>query len=472
MPRPIRGMKRPVYHFTPTRNWMNDPNGPVFHDGLWHLYFQYNPLGDAWGNMSWGHATSTDLRHWAEHPVALRFRRGEQIYSGSVVSTGGAASGPLTALYTSAYDDGHQAQSRATSADGGFTWEPDRNNPVLDRGTPSFRDPKLVRMSEGDERWWLLATVEADERQVLFYKSTDLREWEHLSTFGPLGHDQVVWECPDLIRMTVDGNPDDERWLLILSTNPIGPDPDPDGSSMSYLVGRFDGRTFEPDTPGLIRLDHGRDLYAGTTFYDAPGGDPVMIAWMNNWRYADVLPTSPWRGAMSLPRRLRLTRAEGEIRLMQTPCDFVQAQLCRIGPAAHGDDDAPAPLPASEHMLLELCWDPRETGTLDLAIRDAAGATVTISHQAESNELRVARADEFARAVHPDFPSTSVGRPDWTDGARMLISLDGPLLEVFAGDGDVVISNLVPFGPGTVTAALATGAPGLVAVSFANLGDS
>lgn len=179
-------MPRPTFHFTPQRKWMNDPNGLVYDDGRWHLFFQYNPEGPNWGHMSWGHATSPGLQHWTEHPVALPYRDGEQIFSGSIVSTQGEPL--LTAYYTSAYDDGHQAQSMATSTDGGYTWEPDPQNPVLDRGTSAFRDPKVIRYvdGQGNIRWILLA-VEADDRQVLFDSSTDLREWTLQSTFGPLG---------------------------------------------------------------------------------------------------------------------------------------------------------------------------------------------------------------------------------------------------------------------------------------------
>ena len=181
-------MARPTFHFTPHRNWMNDPNGLVYDGGRWHLFFQYNPEGPDWGNMSWGHATSPDLQHWTEHPVALPYRDGEQIFSGSIVSTQTHGEPLLTAYYTSAYVDDHQAQSMATSTDGGYTWEPDPQNPVLDRGTSAFRDPKVIRFIDGQGNVsWILLAVEADDRQVLFYSSTDLRDWTLPEHFWPPG---------------------------------------------------------------------------------------------------------------------------------------------------------------------------------------------------------------------------------------------------------------------------------------------
>ncbi len=372
-------MARPTFHFTPQRNWMNDPNGLVYDRGLWHLYFQYNPEGPDWGNMSWGHATSTDLQHWTEHPVALPYRDGEQIFSGSVVATPSDVGSLLTACYTSAYDDGHQAQSLASSTDGGFTWETDPNNPILDRNTSAFRDPKVIRSTDaGGESRWILLAVEADDRQVLIYSSTDLRTWEHQSTFGPLGVDGVVWECPDLIPLPVNGDPENIKWVLLLSTNPVGEDPDPGGSSMSYLIGDFDGTTFTPDSSELTRLDQGRDFYAGVTFHNAPGNEKIMIGWMSNWSYAGAIPSAPWRGAMSLPRQLSLRTIGCSPRLIQAPPKFIQEQLGAAEPATTNDLVHAVELTLSGHSLMELLWDPATTGTLRLNLRGNADAGVRI----------------------------------------------------------------------------------------------
>ncbi|CCE74341.1 glycoside hydrolase family 32 protein [Clavibacter nebraskensis] len=453
-------LPRPRFHFTPRRNWMNDPNGLVHHDGLWHLFFQYNPLGADWGNMSWGHATSTDLERWVEHPVALPHRPGEQIYSGSVVVSS-PGSRELTALYTSAYDDGHQAQSRATSTDGGMTWRPDPDNPVLDRGTSSFRDPKVIRVTDDDgtARWVLLA-VEAEERRILFYSSPDLRTWEHLSDFGPYGEEGVVWECPDLFPLAVDGDPDHVAWVLTFSTNPVDGRSDPGGSSMSYFVGRFDGRAFTSATPDPLRLDHGTDFYAGVTFSDAPDAAVVMLGWMSNWRYAAAIPSAPWRGAMSLPRTLDLASTTAGPRLVQRPPASIVERLARCAPlhiAAHAE---PTRLDLGDHFLLGLTWDGVRPGTTRLHLRGSADAFVVLEVEldAAASVLTVTRGGPAMDAVHPNFPSTT--HAPLRDGlaGRMLVSVDGPLLEVFVDGGIVASSHLVALGSGGVTATVSSDA--------------
>ncbi|MGX9346862.1 GH32 C-terminal domain-containing protein [Microbacterium sp. KNMS] len=461
---------RPAFHLTPRRNWMNDPNGLVHHSGLWHAYFQYNPESSDWGNMSWGHASSTDLAHWTEHPVALRHRPGEQIFSGSVVAE--RDGGRLIAHYTSAYDDGRQAQSRAVSDDGGLTWSPDLENPVLDRGTTSFRDPKVVRFPTADGRdRWILVAVEADARQVLFYGSDDLRTWEHLSSFGPLGTDGVVWECPDLVPLAVDDDPDDIRWVLLLSTNPVGDDADPRGSAMSWIAGTFDGIAFTPDTCQFARLDEGRDLYAGVTFDSAPGGEAVMLAWMSNWRYAHAIPSSPWRGAMSLARRLSLRRdRRGRVRLHQEPPIFVREHLADTPSKVVLAARPFAELALTGHSLLELEWDPRTTGSLRLRLTGDADAFAELSHDPETATLRFERGGPDAEAVHPDFASAcTTGLIEDGSTRRLLISLDGPLLEVFADDGAATITHLVMLGDGPVVASLQTERAGAVRASAAHL---
>lgn len=461
-------MVRPTFHFTPQRNWMNDPNGLVYDGGRWHLFFQYNPEGPDWGNMSWGHATSPDLQHWTEHPVALPYRDGEQIFSGSIVSTQGEPL--LMAYYTSAYDDGHQAQSVATSTDGGFTWVPDPQNPVLDRGTSAFRDPKVIRFVDGQGNFrWILLAVEADDRQVLFYSSTDLREWTLESTFGPRGAGGVVWECPDLIPLPVDGDPESIKWVLLLSTNPVGEDPDPEGSAMSYLIGDFDGTTFAAETAELTRLDHGRDFYAGVTFDNAPGNEKIMIGWMSNWSYAGAIPSAPWRGAMSLPRQLSLRTIGGSPRLMQQPPEFIRAQLSAADPATPIDLAHAVDVTLSGHSLMELLWDPATTGTLRLELRGDADAGVRIEHYPATGTVHITRYGAAVQAVHPNFPSTSTVAMDAAAPVRLLLSLDGPLLELFINDGAATASNLVVLGTGPVTARLDSELPGSVAITTADV---
>lgn len=459
---------RPTFHFTPQRNWMNDPNGLVYHRGRWHLFFQYNPQGHSWGNMSWGHASSIDLQHWMEHQVALPFQENEQIYSGSVVVTGPDDDSPLAAFYTSAYANGRQAQSKAISTDGGFTWQVDPANPILDRGTNNFRDPKVVRFVDASGRVrWIMLAVEAVERRVLFYSSDDLESWQYLSDFGPVGADDVVWECPDLVQLAVDDDPDDLRWVLLLSTNTVG-EVAP-GSSMSYVVGQFDGTTFTPDERGLCTLDHGRDFYAGVTFDSAPDGEAIMIGWMSNWCYAREIPSAPWRGAMSLPRHLRLRQIDGSVSLVQELPEFIRTNLSRAVPETLFGTAQPADLTLSGHSILELQWDSESTGGLRLQLRTAEGVAVELEHTPARHELRITRCGAAAEAVHPDFPATITVPVGGVQQVRVLLSLDGPLLEVFVNGGVATASNQVMLGPGPVTANLNTERHGPVTATWVDV---
>ncbi|MDQ1082972.1 MULTISPECIES: glycoside hydrolase family 32 protein [Microbacterium] len=444
-------LPRPRFHLTPSRNWMNDPNGLVFTGDRWHAFFQYNPEGNDWGNMSWGHASSADLLHWDEHPVALPHRPREQIFSGSVVASPGDT---LTAYYTSAYDRGIQAQSRATSVDGGFTWTPDAANPVLDRSSSDFRDPKVVRIPGGG---WLMLTVEAVERRVVFYASDDLLAWREAGSFGPLGPEGVVWECPDLVHLPVEGTAE-RAWVLLLSTNPVGDDADPAGSAMHYVVGELAGGVFRSDATDLRPLDHGRDLYAGVTFDSAPGGAAVMLGWMSNWRYAHVVPTAPWRGAMSLARTLGLRRIDGALHLVQRPV---------LPPTATGDA---ALLTVEPHAVIEVAWDPAATGAVRVRLTGEGDATVDVVHDPGARTLSVARTGSAAEALHPDFPGERAAPLVGAAGALTLV-IDGPLLEVFADDGATVLSHLVTLGGGPLTVSVTAETAVVPAVRVSAVGD-
>ncbi|GAB2688785.1 GH32 C-terminal domain-containing protein [Thalassiella azotivora] len=244
---------RPAYHYTPERNWVNDPNGLVFHDGEYHLFYQHNPNGTQWGDMSWGHAVSRDLVRWEELPLAIPHDQDEYVFSGSAVVDHRNTSGfgsvedpPMVAVYTSARRDGPgQDQALAYSLDNGRTWQKYEGNPVLDLDNEEFRDPKVTwQESTGT---WLMAVALATEKRIAFYSSPDLKEWTHLSDFGPQGAVGGVWECPDLFRLPVDGDPDRQKWVLVVSLNPGGPH---GGSGMQYFVGEWDGTTFTPDDDG------------------------------------------------------------------------------------------------------------------------------------------------------------------------------------------------------------------------------
>jgi sucrose-6-phosphate hydrolase SacC (GH32 family) len=310
---------RPEFHFTPATNWMNDPNGLVYYDGQYHLFYQYNPEGDQWGHMSWGHAISEDLLHWNELPVAIRDDERAMIFSGSAVVDHHNSSGfgtlenpPMVAIYTE-HQEEHQAQGLAYSLDKGLTWQKYEANPVLDLNKKDFRDPKVTW--DKARGHWLMAVALPQEYKIQFYKSSDLKSWEHLSDFGPAGATGGIWECPDLFELELDGS---TTWVLIVSLNPGGP---VGGSATQYFIGDFDGVSFtQTEYLGETKwIDFGADYYAAVSFNDVPDNRRIMIGWMSNWDYAKFIPANPYRGEMSLPREISLRRINGAIELIQQP---------------------------------------------------------------------------------------------------------------------------------------------------------
>ena len=291
---------RPQFHFTPKQNWMNDPNGLIYYKGEYHLFFQHNPTENIWGNMSWGHAVSTDLHKWEELPVAIPCTDEVGIFSGSAVidytnSTGfGSVENPaMVAIYTEHKNDkSKQSQCLAFSLDDGRTFTKYVGNPVLDINSSDFRDPK-VQWIDGQ---WLMTVVKPDLHQISFFTSKNLKAWEHLSDFGPAAEVGGCWECPDLFQLG-------EKWILIVSLNPGGYQV---GSGTQYFIGQWNGKEFIADDSKTRWLDYGRDNYAGVTFENAPDNQKIFIGWMSNWEYAHTFPTQPWRGAMTLPRELTL----------------------------------------------------------------------------------------------------------------------------------------------------------------------
>jgi fructan beta-fructosidase len=326
---------RPQYHFTPERQWMNDPNGMVFYNGEYHLFYQYHPNGTTWGPMHWGHAVSKDLVHWEHLPIGLAPDEHGTIFSGSAVvdwnDTSGFFEGKsgLVAIFTHAdtYPDSNrprQRQSLAYSKDNGRTWIKYKGNPVLqEESITDFRDPKVFWHLETNQ--WIM--VLAAGQTVRIYTSKNLLSWEFTSEFGEgHGSHQGVWECPDLFELPVDADSNQKKWVLFVS---IGNDPKyEEGSRTQYFIGDFDGKTFfndyKPETTLLI--DHGRDNYAGVSWSNVPAEDGrrIYIGWMSNWQYANVTPTKEWRSAMTIPRVLEIKKTEEGIRLVQKPVRELQ----------------------------------------------------------------------------------------------------------------------------------------------------
>ena len=300
---------RPQFHFTPDRNWMNDPNGLVYYKGKYHLFFQHNPQANVWGNMSWGHATSADLYNWHEEPVAIACTPTSGIFSGSAVVDINNTSGfgttdnpPIVAIYTEHQnDESNQSQCLAFSVDEGATFTKYEGNPVLDINAKNFRDPKVQWI----DNQWIMTVALANDYKISFYSSPDLKSWTHLSNFGPAAEVGGVWECPDLIQF-------ENKWVLLVSLNPGGYQV---GSGTQYFIGQWNGREYIADDLQTRWLDYGRDNYAGVTFSNAPEGKKIFLGWMCNWHYAGKAPTDPWRSAMTLPRELSL---QGD-RIIQTP---------------------------------------------------------------------------------------------------------------------------------------------------------
>lgn len=327
-----KDLYRPVYHFTPPQNWMNDPNGLVYFDGEYHLFYQYNPFGITWGHMSWGHAVNTDLVHWEHLPVAIPEADGIMAFSGSAVydaantsGLGENGKGPLVAIYTGHRpSDGRQNQWIASSNDRGRTWKKFEGNPVLDIGSNNFRDPKVMWYEPG--KCWVMVVSLSEDRKVQFYSSPDLKSWTHMSDFGSAGTTHGIWECPDFFELPVDENNSDRRWVLIVNVGWGGPQ---GGNGCQYFVGNFDGKTFTPDptwkSDKVAWLDHGRDFYAAVTWSGVPAlpgereGRRIALGWMVNGEYASVTPTWPWRSAMTIPRELSLRQTTAGFRVFQRP---------------------------------------------------------------------------------------------------------------------------------------------------------
>lgn len=327
-------MYRPIIHFSPQENWMNDPNGMFYYKGKYHLYFQYHPKSNVWGPMHWGHAISKDLINWEEQPIALYPDELGTIFSGSVVVDHNNTSGfgtpetpPIIAIYTNhdgaAEKEGSlffQTQSLAYSLDEGQTWIKYNKNPVIkNSGIRDFRDPKVIWYEK--EQKWILTLAAGQQTQ--FFVSNDLKEWRYLSSFGEgIGNHNGVWECPDLFKLPIKGT-EETKWVHLVSINPGGPN---GGSATQYFVGDFDGKQFvvDPLFESKMKRNHdfwidfGKDNYAGVTFsnWKSAAAGVLFLGWMSNWEYANVVPTTLWRGTMTLGRELELFKTQqGEYRL-------------------------------------------------------------------------------------------------------------------------------------------------------------
>jgi fructan beta-fructosidase len=434
---------RPQFHFTPAKNFMNDPNGLVFFEGEYHLFYQHNPFGDRWGHMSWGHAVSPDMLRWRHLPVALREEGGVMIFSGSAIvdreDRSGLCGGKpcLVAVYTG-HTDTRQNQNLAASRDRGRTFVKYAGNPVLDLGRKDFRDPKVF-WHDGTRRFVMVAVL-PDEHKVRFFGSPDLKRWEALSDFGPAGATGGVWECPDLFPLPVEGEKGVVRWVLDVDINPGGI---AGGSAGQYFVGTFDGTRFTSDEPPTKTLwaDYGMDFYASLSFSDLPEADGrrIWMGWMSNWLYANQEPTSPWRGVLSVPRALSLRRLPEGLRLVQAPVTELDTLRTSVEPRLVSREGL---LPGSVDIALELVngtWS--EAG---LRLSNDVGEEVVVGVARNPLEVFVDRRRSRRTSFQAAYAGRHAGPVRWRDDRVSLrVLFDRTTLEVFASDGETVVSERV-----------------------------
>ena len=414
---------RPAYHHSPVYGWMNDPNGLFYKDGVWHLYYQWNPYGSQWENMTWGHSTSTDGLHWTPQPTAIEADALGAIFSGCCVvdknNTAGFGNGAIIAYYTSA--GARQTQSMAFSLDGGQTFTKYAGNPVIVSDVPDFRDPHIFWNEEAG--FWNMVLASGQEMSI--YSSKDLKQWKHESNFGlTYGNHSGVWECPDLMKLPVDGT-GEQKWMLICNINPGGPF---GGSATQYFIGQFDGHQFVcEDQPEETKwMDYGKDHYATVTFDNAPDGRRVAIAWMSNWQYANQVPTMQFRSTNSILRDLSLYQYEGETYCAVRPAKEMDA--------ARGKKIA-RPTDRCE-IVVTLKGDARIT------LSNGSKERVVLDYDADMASLDFDRRHSGQCSFSDAFP-TVVTAPVHGSLRTLRIFIDKSSIEVFDADGRLSMTNLV-----------------------------
>ena len=444
---------RPLIHFTPATNWINDPNGLVYCDGEYHMFYQYHPYSTLWGPMHWGHAVSLDLVNWEERPIALYPDQHGQAFSGSAVidhhNTTGFGVGVMVALFTQHQAEGHrQTQSLAFSPDRGHGWVVYPGNPLLQplNQMRDFRDPKVFWYGTAEAGHWVM--VLAAGGMILFYRSSNLIDWAPCGAFG-LGEAPGVgvWETPDLVHLPVDGG-EERRWVLIVS---VGGGAPAGGSGTVYFVGEFDGESFTSSNPKgtLLWLDYGADAYAAQSWSNEPQGRCLIIQWMNNWDYARLIPTERWRGAMTMPRELGLVTTRHGLRLQQQfPVEVTSLRGARhaipatslssarelvIDVGAEGAEFAAGAL----ELTVDFTWPEDESVAFALDLCFGVDDVVTVAYDGEAHELALDRARSGVVDFHPTFPVVHHAPLSSRRGMlRLQLLIDVASLELLAGDAD------------------------------------
>lgn len=440
---------RPVYHHTPVYGWMNDPNGMFYKDGVYHLYFQYNPYGSMWGNMTWGHSTSTDLVHWTDEGTPIVADAWGTIFSGSCVvdkdNTAGFGKGAVIAFYTSAKPSPWgdvQSQSMAYSLDNGKTFTKYEHNPILTSSERDFRDPKVFWYAPG--KHWVMMLAVGQEIQI--YSSPNLKDWKKESSFGTMqGAHGGVWECPDLVEVPVEGTKE-KKWVLICNINPGGPF---GGSATQYFVGHFDGKVFVNESPTLTKwMDWGKDNYATVTWSNAPAGRCIALGWMSNWQYANNVPTTQYRSTNTIARDLTLYKVDEELYLRSKPsAEIEKARGKKI--------NLPAFKVSGIHEVESLLTDNNGAYELDMIIENAGsskiafslvngkGEKVSMYYDVVRKQFVMDRSVSGVVDFSRDFPAVTVAPVDNTDTIHLRLFVDRSSIEAFGEDGKYVMTNLV-----------------------------
>ena len=406
---------RPVYHHTPVYGWMNDPNGMFYKDGVWHLYYQWNPYGSQWENMHWGHSTSRDLIHWQAEPMALEPDWLGSIFSGSCVTRGDE----VVAMYTTAGH--HQTQSIAFSNDGGCTFQKYSGNPVLTADAPDFRDPRPF-WNEDIKAWNLILAVGQEMR---IYSSQNLTDWTYESAFGnEYGNHGGVWECPDLFEIK-DETSNIKKWVLICNINPGGPF---GGSATQYFVGQFDGHKFTCESmPKVTKwMDYGKDHYATVSFYNAPENRHVVLAWMSNWQYANQVPTKQYRSGNSIPRDLGLFNYGEETYVSVVPS---KEMLAMRGSKVRKPTEA-----------CEIVVDVKNQA--EIVLSNSKGEEVTMVYDGQRQSFSMDRTKSGDVSFSEAFACTSIA-PTYGHIKQLRLFIDRCSIEAFDAEGKMAMTNLV-----------------------------
>lgn len=447
---------RPQFHFTPVKNWTNDPNGLVYYNGKYHLFYQHNPFGITWGHMSWGHAVSTDLVHWEHLPVALEEEHNIMIFSGSAVVDINNTSGlgtkknpPMVAIYTGHHTNKKlEEQSIAYSLDNGRSWTKYKGNPVIDEGMSNFRDPKVF-WHESTEKW-IMAVALPTQQKIRFYGSGNLKDWKKLSEFGPAGAaGDILWECPDLFKLPVIGKPGKTKWVLIVSVNPGGV---AGGSGVQYFVGQFNGTRFvqDPQTKGqTLWADYGRDFYAVQSYNNIPeeDGRRIWIAWMNNWDYASKIPTSPWRGAMTIPRKVQLIATEQGPRLIQKPIKELQTlrgDHFTLSNVTIGEGESIKPEFEGTTFELIAKFKIKDAQSFGIKVRQGKNEETVVGYNVDKQVLFVDRTRSGTDRFNSTFEGRQTGPLVPKNGIiKLHLYVDASSIEVFGNGGRLSITDLI-----------------------------